>query len=232
MPLSNILQPDDSIDPKEVSGKEVLKNLKELLDNKESRTQLVNAITNAKTEKRPPNWAKSSNPPYYRERFAVELRKHLDEMMTDHEDRLYRYEDFTWLSKNSLYLMLNQALRYLLDHLDHEGKYAAYRQMISITRERDRFGASKGIRFSIAKDIRSGGAPPFISTKVRDKEDAWRTDMENFIEEAEEGSEFEIKKLALSPEEIYELEVFLGGFSNILANIGPSSIKLVKISSL
>lgn len=226
MPLANIQKPNDSaipksVEPNRVERQDVLKELGNLLKDEKMRKQVLHSIIDK--EKRPPTWSKASCSPYYKEHFALELKKHLDAMMDDREDRMWLFADFKWLSKNSLYLMLNQAFRYLVDRMDTpEQKYANLRQIISVTKAKDKHGTPIGIRMTIVD------MPILTAHKITKKEDAWRLDMENFIEEAQSGQVFIAKDLMLSADEMIDLEAFIATFDNIMANITMTSVKLVK----
>src|SRR5205814_4602866 len=47
--------------------------------------------------------------PYYREKFAKELKITIDEMLNDKKNRIYLFKNFKSISRNSLYLRVHQA---------------------------------------------------------------------------------------------------------------------------
>ena len=178
-----------------------------------------------------PNHSKSTNATYYRERYAIELRGTLDEMMAEHaqgiyENRLFRYDESP-LSKNSLYLYVQQSRQYLLDNLDPDGKYAKFMEYI-------RWGKRHGLGIEIKYDrmICSPGTTIRASKVVEeDKQSAvWKDKLDKFLETAPERATLVIDKLALSEEEIAEVESQITGLQNVLFDIKSSRIKIAKLS--
>src|SRR5437762_1668188 len=55
--------------------------------------------------------------PYYRERFALEIKEAIDAMLEDGKNRVYKFSDFKHISKTSLYLRIHQSYLYLTDNL-------------------------------------------------------------------------------------------------------------------
>src|SRR5205823_4714999 len=71
-------------------------------------------------------WGKKKNAPYYREKFALEIRNVLDILKkTFPQPFVYRYERFPEFSSRTIYLRIYQSKKYLLEHLDPTGAYAA-----------------------------------------------------------------------------------------------------------
>lgn len=181
--------------------------------------------------KRPRNASKLSRFPYYRERFAIQLRIILDEMLGEYnqgiyEDRIWKYEDFEGaLNKNSLYLRVQQSRQYLLDKLDPDKKYATFFEIVAYTIDK-----GVGIRLGYNQDIINPGLE-FAPRKVQQKEAErieWRHKIEEFLSEGNTDKELRIMKLALSIEEIEQIEASLISLDNIVYKIKSNMIFIAK----
>lgn len=107
------------------------------------------------SEEKPKNWGRRTNAPYFRERYALELRAILDGMLLEyehgtHSNKIFRYIDYPELSHNSLYLKINQSKLYLLEVLDDDKKYFRFFQLIAIKRYRN-----KGVVLEYAEDAKN-----------------------------------------------------------------------------
>lgn len=174
----------------------------------------MNHITSAE---RPKTWSRRANAPYYRERYALEVRHVLDDMMLsaslgDRESRVVKYADYPEISHVTLYLKINQAMLYLIDKLDTPDKtYANFREMISISRIR-----SVGIKFTFvagedkpmnALRISSPAIPTPTSIELQSKESTppskvnWKEQLLAFIDKAEVGQNLKINNLSLTMED-------------------------------
>lgn len=208
MPLNDQQKPDPLA---------LAKSFSDILANSPSLRKQI--ITGEKP--RPKNWSRKANAPYYKERFALQFKQVLDEMLVDKLDVEYKFSDFPNLSRTSLYLMVNQSKLYLLEQLDPNGQYAAFCQCVVITKEKT------GIRISLCRDVRDGGN--YRPSKVVPKDCKWRDDMEDFLASDDpEKKIFVMDKLSLNPDEVAELEATLGVLDNIVFNITGDKIKIVK----
>jgi len=112
------------------------------------------------TEEKPKNWGRRTNAPYFRERYALELKAILDGMMLEyqhdtHSPKIFRYIDYPELSHNSLYLKINQSKLYLIEFLDSEKIYSRFLQLLLIKRYRN-----KGIVLEYADDAKKKSTTP------------------------------------------------------------------------
>ena len=78
--------------------------------------------------RRPLNSSRSTNSPYYKEKFAIELRDAVCEPMLDEQsrgifqDKMLRYEAHPEYTHQTLYIKVQQSRKYLLDFLDTEDR--------------------------------------------------------------------------------------------------------------
>ena len=237
MPLSDNQKPEG--EAKELSPTEALRQMQELLRAPEARKKFVKALTApVSTTKKPSSWSSLTNAPYYRERFALELKMVADAMLAEYnegkfEDREYRYSQFcegsAGISKNTLYLKINQSKLYLLEPengLDPDGMYKRFFELITITRERT------GIRLSYNKDVRGGSSMlPEKVMELKEQTITWKTKVDEFLDNAMPGEVFELKRLSLTDEEQQTIKNSLVQLVDILYTVTDSCIKIRKISA-
>jgi|ERR1700719_4861 len=171
--------------------------------------------------KKPVGWSRRSYASYYKESYAKWLQKDIDEMMVDRQPRIYRYDMWPSVSKNSLYLRVNQATAYLLDNLDPEQKYKKFFSELKCKKEPDGIALRLDI---VIEGKTSPQAEKFIGASDKP---AWKIKMDDWIEDSTREEPFFKGGLLLSPEEIKQLELELDG-SGILYSITSREIKLIK----
>jgi hypothetical protein len=230
MPLHDNLKPDPSDIPKPVKMEtaEDLKNALALIfSTREGQLHLKAAIA-GDNKKKPSTWRGRTNAPYYRERFALEIKRDLDSMIKEYEEKgtadplEYRYDESN-LSRHSLYLKVNQASLYLREELDFEGVYKRFFQMVSVTRERN------GVRITLNKDLRSHVPQDLRATRILPKDiqtSVYKQKLETFLLESKEGEVLEIDNLSLLPEEMQVITASLAPLDNFMARITSRLIKV------
>lgn len=179
----------------------------------------------AQSKLRPQGQKKSSNNPYYREKFALELKAELDKLHGSTKDVMFFLLDFPELRRDSLYLKINQAFRYLIDNLDLNppNKYRELRDCIIITRE------SGGVRISLKRD--SSGRP-LMAREVASKEEvlSWKDRMENFFEQSVPGDTFKQFGLSLNEEEINLIKQSTAELSSFITKVTHNSVEIIHVS--
>lgn len=234
-PLSTNMEPDREKDSKSVLQEEALKKLQELLAQVKDKKKLVEVLAND-GPKRPKGWSSLSNAPYFKERFALEFKMVLDAMIAEYkegrfEDREYKYSEFCQpgvvgsLSRNSLYLKINQSKLYLLKELDFDGTYKEFCELLTITKERT------GIRISYVRDIRQGLDFKMPSKVVPKTETfSWKDKVDSFLENGQSGDKLELTGLSIDEDQQQDIIASLSGLSDIIFKVTDSSIKIVKLS--
>lgn len=200
--------------------------LKEIFVNPSIQSKVVDSIVGNK----PSGWSRRSNAPYYRRQYGLEIKEVFDRMIKDQLDSCYDFATFEakGINRSTLYIRINQSIRYLLDHLDDiNHTYARFREMIRIERER---GVGVMIRF--APEFRGGNINDFKPREIipKDKVPSWKEEMLEYMENGTVGEPFFVDKLALTNEEVTDLKTSLIGLKNILSSITSHSVKLVKIN--
>lgn len=196
---------------------------------KETLKEVIKEVVDSREPIRPKSARAMSRYPYYKERFALEYKVVLDDMISEHdngvkEDRMYWYRDFVDLRPSTLYLRITQAKQFLLDNMDPEGKYARFCELLATKIER-----GKGIRLFYARDVVNGSF--FRPTKVVVKEEShtYKDRVHEFLENALSGEKLNIEKLVLSEEEIQTLDASLVILENIIYKITHKTIFIAKL---
>ena len=181
-------------------------------------------VTNGR---RPQGWSRKSNATYYKSVYAEQFIKVLDAMFDDRQDRMYRYDQWKHMTPASVYLRVNQSIRYLLDNMDPDQKYAKLLDMICITRERN-----VGVKLTFREEFRNGSSEFSPSSVVPAAEmPRWKQRIEDWLNECEPGGKpFILENLLLSPEEVRDLKLEFVGITNVMSSITSNSIKLIKVN--
>lgn len=199
----------------------------QIFKNPAQAAKVVDAIVQGP---RPAGWSRKSMAPYYKELYGQEMKESLDTIMANRIDVIYDYETFEkmGMSRNTVYLRVNQSLRYLMERMDPDHKYAKfYRECLQITKERN-----VGVRISLIPEYRNSQVSEFKPKPVMPKSEAplWRRKLEAFLESAQPGDKpFIQEHLALTPEEIKALKESFYGVKGFLVNITSFSVKVVRI---
>jgi len=193
---------------------------KEVIKDVNKRKQLAAIIS----DERPKRWKKNTVAPYYKELYGMQMKAVFDAMILDRKDREFKYQEFPTLSRNTLYLRVNQSRLYLLEELDPDGVYKRFSECISITREKT------GIRLSIPEDFKNPDKP-FVPDIAESEEEAnkWEDELTDFLENGKPGEVFLRKNLAISDEKQQEINDSMAALSNVICSITYRTIKVVKL---
>lgn len=187
--------------------------------------RVAEAVVDLAVRKRPPGWSKRSNAPYYKEVYALQMKRVVDDMLDTRQDQVYFFKDFPRTSPTTLYLRIHQSIHYLIDYLDTEDKrYAKWNEMISITRER-----KTGIRLSFIEGVRTAQMENFTPRAAIPKSEIpkWKQSVEEYLESSR-TSPLHITGLMLTPDDIKHAKESLTGVAGILFRITSSEIKIIK----
>ena len=174
---------------------------------------------------KPIGWSHKSYAPYYKRAYADWIKKDIDEMISTRNTIVYPYDKWPKIKGNGLYLRVNQALLFLLEpknEMDSDGKYAKFREQVSIRRER-----GKGIIIEF-DEVLEGSSRAEMIMSDRDKP-KWKLKMDEWLESnAVNQPPFYQKNLLLTPEEVEEIKSELEGLTNIIHDITSREIKIIK----
>ncbi len=162
---------------------------------------------------------------YYNKNEAEALRGFIDEMMTDLQDRKFLFTDYPYWSPNTVWVKVNQAIKYLVENdVSEEKKYQVFRNRLKICK------VEEGILFKILETPVYSG---WIAHKL-DKEstpETFKDKVFHFMEISEEGEELDLKELSLDEEEVKKLKELLDPSPIFAAFISTSRIKLVHLKA-
>jgi hypothetical protein len=202
--------------------------IKQVLSNPQHAAKIVDILVS----KRPQGWGRRSIAPYFNHKYGAEMMIVLDEMLRDKTDRVYNYDYFQkqfGISKNTLYLRVNQSMMYVCEKMDTpEHKYARFCERLTVERKRD-----VGVIIRFKPEMRDDFTSEFKPKPVMGKEElpVWKEELDDWLAVAQPGDEpLLIEKLALNPEEIQQVRTSLQGLSGIIYNVTSYSIKVVRIN--
>lgn len=183
---------------------------------------VAEGVVNLLLNPRPAGHSRKSVSPYYKESYARRLKEMIDLNATEQYDIFYSFKD--WCadgnkSEKTLYVMVNQSMRYLLDKMDTDKVYAKWYESVQTHRR------PHGIVISYIPE-RSKMRPTL--TVPRDLMPAWKVRLEDWIE-SENTEPFVQDNLALNSEDIKKLKDEFGGIRSIQASITARSVKAIKV---
>lgn len=202
--------------------KEILKEIKDEIA-KEAR-----GVT------KPKEWSRNSVSPYYRVKFALELKAVIDEMLITNDDKIWYYEKFAKqpfkFTPSTLYSYVYQACKYLEEQeipgVDREF-YKKLMERVIRTRE-----PGVGVRISFHTDIPAAYVDIVPDTVVKKSEIfKLKNAVDEWLEKAAIGDLFSAEKLGLSPEEVIEFQNIYSGTEHFLAvDISTETLTIRKIA--
>ena len=198
--------------------------LRSMFTNKQVQQKMVEAIVTNK----PVGWGRKSQATYFKEPYALELKKILDDMMSTNKEFCFSYkwfEETFGLGKDTLYARVYQSMRFLVERLDPDGIYKKFLgERVTVRRER-----GKGVVLRFQQAYQQGG-PAFEPIEVipTSEEPKWRQRMNTWLE-SEDDVPFVQNNIILSPEEITSIEIQLAALDgSIKSSITAHSIKIIK----
>jgi hypothetical protein len=172
--------------------------------------------------KRPRGWSRRSHATYYKECYALWIKKDVDAMILDRKPRIFEYEQFPKLSQISIYNMICQALMYLREELDDDkNTYHKFRQEIKVSPQ-----VNIGILMQYP-DALVPGSQAKICEGIT-KKPKWKEKMDEYLDDETAVKPFHIEGLLLQPSEIEQIEAELSGLSNVIYSVSAREIKIIK----
>jgi len=187
--------------------------------------RVMQQVVNLVVKKRPHGWSRKSYATYYKRRYAEWLKRDIDEMIKDRKPRTYRKDLWPNVSVRSLYLRVNQSLRYLLDienNMDEQGIYKKFREEVLITMIND---TGVVMKFD---DVLEGDSPKAEVCIAEEDNPAWRYAMNEWLDNPEATEPFHKDGLLLTPEQCEQLNAELDGLTNIIFSVSTREVKIIK----
>lgn len=151
--------------------------------------------------------------PYYKEKYALRIKTILDHIRETGEPMLIPVGDSSF---NTLRNMFNQALKFLMENMDEDGKYHELRTKLKVSENKNR-----GITISPRRE-------KDILTGYPIKE--WKEDFLNFLENAEPRDAFKRIGIPINLEDISWIEKQLEPLENkFITDLSVNAIIVVRI---
>lgn len=209
-----------------LTDEEKKKFLHELFPDQDTCDRIIEQVV---VGKRPANTSKTSQYPYYKRHLAERTRQWADEMMGPPKiNKVLRYD--VWcadnaMSANTLYNMVYQSRRYLLDNMDTPSyKYLAWKEATTLNRI-----AGLGVTIEWKLGATGEQRPTAQDVILTEVAPLWKRKMLDWIE-SDETKPFIQENLALNEEQIGEIKNMLSGISSIRFVIRSECIKLIRVS--
>jgi hypothetical protein len=184
-------------------------------------------VVNVVTSKKPDGWSHRSTATYYNETYANEIKESIDYMIDTGQDIVFRFDTWctgkTGYSVKTLYARINQSIRYLVEYLDVDGKYAKWFKAKKIHNT----GESWTISFdkTLSAYAQAALKPEFAMPKQ--EMPRWRQELDEWLESSKSGS-FSRTGLQLSKDDVKTLNEYLSKITGILKEVTFSSVKIVR----
>ena len=190
----------------------------------------VDRIVNLAVKTKPAGWARKSYATYYKKRYAVWIQRDVDAMIVDRSPKIYRKDLWPNVSVQSLYLRVNQAVRFLTDvenEMDPDGKYRIWHREVHIGLYPKKGYPKIGVVMDF--DPVTEGEEPRAESFIGEADmPNWKLKLDSWLEDSSQTEPFYKGHLLLTPEQIEQLKMELDGLQNILFTINSREIKVIK----
>lgn len=191
--------------------------------------EIASKMASMVISKKPLGVGKTSCYTYYKEVYAMKLKDSVDMMITSGDSLLYKYSVYCecdgGVSKETLYKMINQSIRYLVECMDNaELKYSTWRNSVDIRRtdEGILIEYSKGFKMVIGtKDFKGELVVPGDSGTPK-----WMLEMRDWLE-GDGSKPFMRERLTMTPKEVLELKQELSEDRRLMFSVDCTSVKII-----
>jgi hypothetical protein len=211
------------------TDKAISERIHAIFPSKEIAARIADLVIN----KRPIGVSKRAYYPYYKETHASMVRGPIDKMILSRESIIFRYAEFcegaSAMSENTLYNMVMQATRYLVECMDTpEMKYRAWRASVRFHRSKSRGGVCIDFKPEFrAHDNKDLGE---LVIAPEDGTPKWKIEMDNWLE-SDDKKPFIREHMTLSAMEVKDLKMEILELKGIMGSIDCTSIKLMKVNA-
>ena len=176
--------------------------------------------------------SRKSQYPYYKEEYALWIKRDIDGMIASKAERhplIYDYNIFctteTNISEQTLYARVTQAARYLVEQMDNEAStYSKWYEQVEISKHKKLGGVAIIWKPEMASgtELRPRLAEPEVTIPK------WREELAEWLE-GEQNTPFSRKNLMLDAETIAKLKSEYADIKGLFISITSSNITLVKV---
>jgi len=173
--------------------------------------------------KKPAGWSRRSYSSYFREEYALWIKRELDAMDADKKARAFPYSQWKNSTPNTIYLRVNQAWHYLREYMDPEGKYEKMWHQVKISRVKG-YGVTLEYK-ELASDMPMGEV--FVPRKDVCK---WKKSIDDYLNDDSRTNPLHITNLILTPDEVKRTTEELSDLSTIQFSVRHNEVKIIKVS--
>lgn len=178
---------------------------------------------------RPSHLSKNSNLPYYKEIYAIEIREVFDKILETKKPYLWKYSEWSEYKPSTLYCRVSSGAKYLIDHLDPDGRYAHLRECVDIGPVPSSNPIGLGIRFKRSIDPETLKHDPrrFLPKTIDDYKELIKL-IDEYLNDNNRNEPFDIGCILL-PEQQESLMIQYSTLNNVIMNVDSKHIKIVKL---
>ncbi len=182
--------------------------------------QTASRIVDLVVRNKPSGWGRKSFASYYNEHYALQLKRELDAMIASKKSRMIGLGTKI-KSSRTMYLLVNQSWRYLIDHLDPDGIYGKH---LCNTIRQIKHGHGVAIYWKDQVEIMSGEEIGDIKEQKK-----WKRQVDDYLG-SDETAPLHIAKVVLTPEEVDQLKAELDDLEgSVLYSVTCKEIKICKV---
>jgi hypothetical protein len=179
---------------------------------------------------RPKHLSKNSNLPYYKEIYAIEIREVFDKIIETKKPYLWKYSEWSEYKPTTLYQRVCCGAKFLIDHLDPDGKYSYLRDCVDIgpvPNSKNPIGL--GIRFKRCIDPETMRHDPkrFMPKNISDLKEVILI-IDDYLQDSNRHEPLDIPCVLL----LEHQEVLINQYAalnNVIMNVDSKHIKIVKL---
>lgn len=175
---------------------------------------------------KPPTWGHKSNAPYYQEKYAAQIKKSLLKMDSPAKgDLLLKAREFR-VSRKTLRELINQAWRYLIERDSEKDRWRDLRGQIEVGLAPD------GILLRWKNGAKTEIEEEFVP-HVKHQNMEWKTELEEFIVNAEDGKKLVLTEQRLSEDQIEYIKAICEQTPGLFPKtISMTTVEIIKNLSL
>lgn len=224
---------------------EIKQSVKEEVRKIFSSPTVQKAVLDIVDNRRPKGWSSRSYPTYYKEIYAKQIREDIDAMIANYErgeittivmdydawcgEKDPKTGERPKMAEYTLYLRVNQSIRFLTEHLDTEDRrYGKWNQVVDIRRNKQ----AGGITISWSDAFLEGTVSAAAKARHVQPEQArpkWERQIDYYLTDETNYEPLIIPNLLLTQEEVIALKKRFVTLTNVMADISGSCIRLLKM---
>lgn len=194
--------------------------------------QVANQLIKLVTSPQPLGWSHRSNATYFKEEYAQQVKSDIDKMIDTRNDIVYRYGIWCGngagqMSNQTLYIRINQSIRYLIERLDPHSLYRKWYETVGIQRKK-----GLGVVIYFLDEFKETNKSAFKAEEILPikQQPAWMKKMDDWLEDDKQIQPFVQEKLALTDDEVNVLRESLIQLGGIEASVSSGFVRIIKVN--